>query len=114
MEVKTRYSDTDFNDHVNHTEYIKFCLESATEATLSGYYSHFTSDILWYPVLESDIIHLGESRACDILTVYTWQDETNFQIIHFSIHNHSTSKCAAVATIKFGTESLKPQTKSNL
>ncbi|XP_060064274.1 uncharacterized protein LOC132544668 [Ylistrum balloti] len=114
IEIKTRYSDTDFNDHVNQSEYIQFCLESATGATRSGYYRHFTSDILWYPVLESDIIHLGESRACEMLTIYTWQDKTNIQIIHFSIHNKSSSKCVAVATIKFDTGSLRPQANSSL
>ncbi|XP_033727543.1 uncharacterized protein LOC117316864 [Pecten maximus] len=113
-EVKTRYSDTDFNNHVNQTEYIQFCLEGVEEASQSGYYRHFTSDILLYPVLEFDIIHLGESRACEILTVSTWQDKTNDQLVHFSIHNKSSSKCVAVATIKFGSQSLRTPASSSL
>ncbi|XP_069121685.1 uncharacterized protein [Argopecten irradians] len=114
MEMKTRHSDTDFNNHVNQTNYFQFCMEGAGEAALSRYYRNFTSDILRHPVLESDIIYLGESCACENLTVSTWQDKENEQVIHFSIYNKSSSKCVAVASIKFDTRSRRPPTSSNL
>ncbi|XP_069121691.1 uncharacterized protein [Argopecten irradians] len=115
MEMRTRHSDTDYvNNHVNQTKYLQFCMEGAGEAALSRYYRNFTSDILRHPVLESDIIYLGESRACENLTVSTWQDNETEQVIHFSIYNKSSSKCVAVASIKFDTRSRRPPTSSNL
>lgn len=47
--IQTRYSDLDFNLHLNTAEYYKFCSDSASMASQSGYYRHFTSDIVHYP-----------------------------------------------------------------
>ncbi|XP_033730393.1 uncharacterized protein LOC117319750 [Pecten maximus] len=84
--IRTRYSDTDQNSHVNYSEYYRFCADCASEASRSGYYRHYADDICRFPVLETDVTFIGESPACSNLDVYTWQDNVNVQIINFAIY----------------------------
>lgn len=84
--IQTRYSDLDFNLHLNTAEYYKFCSDSASMASQSGYYRHFTSDIVHYPVLQIEASFLGECGPAEHLVVYTWQDEKDFTKLYFVIH----------------------------
>ncbi|OWF49371.1 uncharacterized protein LOC110451909 isoform X2 [Mizuhopecten yessoensis] len=99
-QLKVRHSDTDFNMHVANAEYLRYCMEAATDASISGYFRHFSRDMCWYPVLELDIIYLAQSRPGEMLDVYTWQDEYDIQAIYFSIHRDRTA--IAVSAFKFG------------
>ncbi|XP_033759383.1 uncharacterized protein LOC117341631 [Pecten maximus] len=83
--TKTRYSDLDFNLHVNVPEYYKFCSDAASKASLSGYYRHFISDIVKYPVMLTEATFLGECGPDEHLVVYTWQDDYDFTKLYFAI-----------------------------
>ncbi|XP_021361885.1 uncharacterized protein LOC110455823 [Mizuhopecten yessoensis] len=84
--TQTRYSDLDFNYHLNAAEYYRFCSDAASEASLSGYYRHFTSDIVKYPLMQTEVTFLGECGPGEKLTVYTWQDENDVTKLYFAIY----------------------------
>ncbi|OWF35682.1 hypothetical protein KP79_PYT04892 [Mizuhopecten yessoensis] len=84
--IRTRYSDTDVNFHINFGAYYGFCADCASEASQSGYYRHYDDDISQFPVLETDATFIGESAPCSNLDVYTWQDTKNVQDIYFAIY----------------------------
>ncbi|XP_060074928.1 uncharacterized protein LOC132554626 [Ylistrum balloti] len=84
--VQTRYSDMDFNLHVSYAEYYRFSCDAAAEASLSGYYRHFNSDIVNYPILQTEATFLGECGPEELLLVYTWQDEKDLEKIYFAIY----------------------------
>lgn len=80
------YSDMDRNNHVNQSSYIKFCMDAATHASLSGHYVHFNEDMCLYAPLLWTISYVGECRANDELSIYTWQSESSSpEHIEFSI-----------------------------
>lgn len=84
--VVPRHSDTDRNNHVNQSSYIKFCMDVATHASLSGYYAYYTQDMCLYAPLHWTISYVGECVANDNLHVYTWQDDDSAPShIQFSI-----------------------------
>lgn len=84
--VVPNYSDMDRNNHVNQSSYIKFCMDAATHASLSGHYVHFNDDMCLYAPLLWTISYVGESRANDELSIYTWQNESlSPEHIEFSI-----------------------------
>ncbi|OWF46352.1 uncharacterized protein LOC110455849 [Mizuhopecten yessoensis] len=83
---QTRYSDLDFNLHVNVAEYYRFCSDATSEASLSGYYRHFTSDIVKYTIMQTDATFLSECGPREQIVVYTWQDEDNFTKLYFAIY----------------------------
>lgn len=81
-----RHSDSDRNNHVNQSSYIKFCMDAATHASLSGHYVHFNEDMCLYAPLLWTISYVGECRANDELSIYTWQSESSSpEHIEFSI-----------------------------
>ena len=67
----------DRNNHVNQSSYIKFCMDAATHASLSGHYVHFNEDMCLYAPLLWTISYVGECRANDELSIYTWQSESS-------------------------------------
>ena len=71
--VIARHSDMDRNNHVNQCSYIKFCMDHATHASISGYYAYYTQDMCLYAPLQWTISHVGECFANDELHIYTWQ-----------------------------------------
>ncbi|XP_048731121.1 uncharacterized protein LOC125648201 [Ostrea edulis] len=83
--VVPNHSDTDRNNHVNQSSYIKFCMDVATHASLSGQYIHFTEDMCLYPSCQWVISYVGESMANDELHIYTWQQESAPEQLYFSI-----------------------------
>lgn len=89
MKALPLHSDTDRNNHVNQSVYLRYCCDCATEAALKGVYRRFTSDICWYPVEEISLHHVNESLVNQELIVSTWQDSFNFQLIHFLIYNNN-------------------------
>ncbi|XP_033733156.1 uncharacterized protein LOC117322391 [Pecten maximus] len=108
-QLKVRHSDMDSNMHVSNTEYLRYCMETATDASLSGYYNKYRRDMCWYPLLELDISYLAESRAGEMLDIYTWQDQNDIHFIYFAIHRDGTA--IAVAAFEFGFDEV---TSSNL
>lgn len=84
--LHTRYSDLDFNYHVNVAEYFRLCSECGTEASLSGYFRHYTSDIAKYPLLDIDATFLGECGPREKLTAVMWQDDNHAQRIYFVVY----------------------------
>ncbi|XP_061181552.1 uncharacterized protein LOC133190098 [Saccostrea echinata] len=83
--VVPNHSDTDRNNHVNQSSYIKFCMDVATKAALSGHYVHFSEDMCLYASLQWTISYVGESMANDELNIFTWQREYKPEHIYFSI-----------------------------
>jgi acyl-CoA thioesterase FadM len=79
------YSDQDLNGHVNNSSYIRYCMDAATRASLSGHYDHYTKDMCLYPSLQWTISYVGESRANDQLNIFTWQKENRPEQIYFAM-----------------------------
>ncbi|XP_033733336.1 uncharacterized protein LOC117322496 isoform X1 [Pecten maximus] len=84
--IQTRYSDLDFNSHINTSEYYRFCTDASSQAAISGYYRHFTSDIVKYPVMMTEATFLGECGPDEDLVVYTWQDDDDFTKLYFAFY----------------------------
>ncbi|XP_060074949.1 uncharacterized protein LOC132554651 isoform X1 [Ylistrum balloti] len=84
--IKTRYSDLDYNDHPNTAQYYQFCCDAASKASRSGYYRHYTSDIVNYPVMETEATFLGGCGPEEQLDIYTWQDECDITKLYFAIY----------------------------
>ncbi|XP_061181550.1 uncharacterized protein LOC133190096 [Saccostrea echinata] len=83
--VVAGHSDEDTNGHLNQSSYIRFCMDAATNASLKGYYEHYTSDMCLYPSLQWTISYMGEGLAGDQLTIFTWQKEHSPDNIRFAI-----------------------------
>jgi acyl-CoA thioesterase FadM len=79
------YSDEDMNGHVNQSSYIRFCMDAATRASLSGHYDHYTKDMCLYPSLQWTISYVGESHANDQLNIFTWQEKNCPEHIFFTM-----------------------------
>ncbi|XP_060074929.1 uncharacterized protein LOC132554627 [Ylistrum balloti] len=88
--IKTRYSDLDFNDHPNTAQYYQFCCDAASKASRSGYYRHYTSDIVNYSVMETEATFLGGCGPEEQLDIYTWQDEIAITKLFFAIYSKGT------------------------
>ncbi|OWF41897.1 uncharacterized protein LOC110461819 [Mizuhopecten yessoensis] len=104
--LQTRHGDLDTNGHIPTQEYFRFCMEGAMEASKSGFYRQFVSEIWLFPVLEADVTLLGQSFEKTELTIFTWQCESNAAKIYFVIMggNDRISECSFL----FGEEKLKP------
>lgn len=104
---KIRYSDLDTNLHVTVAEYIRFCTECATDAALAGFYRHFRSDMTLYPMLEIELVYLGEANQNDTVDVFTWQNENGSPSgVFFEVLKGT--KCIVKASSFFGLEKLRP------
>lgn len=84
--IQVRWSDTDAYKHTNYLSYVKFCLDAAQDAVANDLYSTFTGDILCYGVRSIDVLYKAESKVNDMLTVSSWQDDSNPYQINFSMH----------------------------
>lgn len=83
--IAVRFDDMDFLMHANQGAYIKFCMECAAQASTSGFYSKFSTDIAFYRPSRYAGLHLAESEAGDELEVSTWEDPENPLLLHFVI-----------------------------
>ncbi|OWF41898.1 hypothetical protein KP79_PYT04632 [Mizuhopecten yessoensis] len=83
--LQTRHSDLDSNGHVGTQEYFRFCMECAINASISGFYHHFVSNISLFPILKADITFRGQSVEGKELNILTWQCEHNPAKMYFVI-----------------------------
>jgi len=90
--IHTRASDLDPNKHVNASLYYLFCMECASKATS-------------YPVIEFDMSFQGESGSDEELTVSTWQDSKDTQLLFFAIYLYE--KCIVKAYARFGRATIR-------
>ncbi|XP_076460229.1 uncharacterized protein LOC143293294 [Babylonia areolata] len=87
MEVAA--SDTDFNGHVNQGSYMRFCCDAAQAALRAQTLAGFQHDIARYPLIEQEVIHIGESDMGDQLQVYVWQPPDRTDKVLFLITRHN-------------------------
>ncbi|XP_021371178.1 uncharacterized protein LOC110461818 [Mizuhopecten yessoensis] len=104
--LQTRHSDLDSNGHIATQEYFRFCMEGAMEASKSGFYRQFVSEIWLFPVLEADVTLLSPISERTELTIFTWQCESNAAKIYFLIMrgNDRIFECSFL----FSDRKLKP------
>ncbi|CAH1794138.1 unnamed protein product [Owenia fusiformis] len=90
-ETKVRWSDTDRYKHTNQASYIYFCLDAATDASLSNFYENIQGDFCKYHIKKITMGYHGESVANDTVVIETWQmedkDTVHFQISKKGIEN---------------------------
>ncbi|CAH1772959.1 unnamed protein product, partial [Owenia fusiformis] len=85
--IKVSASDLDMNNHVNMAIYLRYCLDAGYMACKDGAYEGFEGDLLTYKVQKSSCLFFGESVLEALLSVYTWEDSTQKNLIHFQIEN---------------------------
>jgi acyl-CoA thioesterase FadM len=90
-DMRVRWNDTDGYKHTNYLSYVKFCFDAAQDAVANGKYSAFSGDILQYDVKAVEMLYKAESKATDLLTVLSWEDDADPFNIHFSMHKDDDS-----------------------
>jgi hypothetical protein len=83
-------------------------MDTATRASLSGHYDHYTEDMCLYPSLQWTISYVGESRAIDQLNIFTWQNINHPEHIHFAMVVNGQS-IIFHASATFGNDPQKPK-----
>lgn len=84
-EVRVQHSVTDFLNHVNQSEFLRYCLDAAAQASHAGHLRNFTADLFEYRVRQADLLHQGEGFPGDTLDVAVWEDERRTDTLHFQI-----------------------------
>ncbi|XP_076449915.1 uncharacterized protein LOC143286171 isoform X2 [Babylonia areolata] len=82
-------SDTDTNRHVNQGSYMRFCCDAAQAALRAQALAGFQHDIARYPLIEHQVIYMGESDVGDQLQVYVWQPPDRTDKVLFLITRHN-------------------------
>ncbi|CAH1774402.1 unnamed protein product [Owenia fusiformis] len=85
LEIIVQSSDLDMNMHSNHSAYTRFCCDAAAAAIANKAFKNFEMDICRYEIKSMSNLFKGESRANDVLTVFTWEDNSERKTIHFEI-----------------------------
>ncbi|KAL3836672.1 hypothetical protein ACJMK2_022094 [Sinanodonta woodiana] len=83
------FSDTDSNEHVNHSTYVRWCSDAASVAATTGNYSNFKMDIGSYSLEILEGYYIGELVVGDEAVVNTWQDENDYRKLYFAITKDS-------------------------
>ena len=100
-ELRVRWNDTDAYKHTNYLSYVKFCFDAAQNAISEGVYSAFSGDVLHYGVKAVEMVYKAESRANDVLTIVSWEDEYDPYKIHFSMNQKSNNSLVYQSRIEF-------------
>lgn len=91
------WSDIDTLNHVNHSNYLKFCLDAAS---LALKHSRQESSFL---VKEATIVYKGEVKERDIMDIYMWQSKVP-NVLYFQIEVQN--EVVLNATIEFYAQSI--------
>lgn len=83
--LRVRYDDMDMLFHTNHSAYLMYAMDCASEAAKAGFYSKVREDVAFYKARGTISVHLGQSRAGDELEVASWEDRENPLLLHFLI-----------------------------
>ncbi|CAH1263507.1 Hypp2722 [Branchiostoma lanceolatum] len=78
-------SDTDFLRHVSHYQYVRYCCDCVSFGAEKGAYSIITGDMAQYKIKRFELLNLGEARTGDVLTVTSWEDPAQSDLIKFQI-----------------------------
>ena len=85
FEVRSSYSDLDFNGHVNQSIFVKWCSDAGSEAAICGYLPDFKTEIGKYPESRIRLKYVGEGMVDQYFVIYAWQDENLPLTINFVI-----------------------------
>ena len=91
--MKTAFSDTDTNLHVNQAHYVRYCVDCAETATAAGFYSGIKENFLLYGAKSLTTLYSGESRAGEELIIHTWEDASNPLLLYFQIEKEEKAIC---------------------
>ena len=105
--VCVAHSDTDHLKHLNHSHYLRFCMDAAAEAVETGALKNFTGDLFEYKLKDADLLYQAECHAGDKLDIYLWEDETNRHQLHFQIKKNTQD-------VHFSSVTFYNKLKSNL
>ena len=84
-EVVVVPSDLDFNFHMNNSQYITICMDSATIAVEKGSLSQFKTDICWYHVKTMRVFYTREAKSGDKLSVSVWENPGEKLVLYFQV-----------------------------
>ncbi len=99
-------SDTDTNQHLNTSNFIRFCMDAGSDAACKGRLSIFKKDLVYYDIQMISQIYLGEALINDQVIVQCWQDESDVKWLNFDILNRSKIICKC--QIKFSGQVTAP------
>ena len=91
--MKTAFSDTDSNLHVNQAHFVRYCVDCAETATAAAFYSGIKENFLLYGAKSLTTLYSGESRAGEELIIHTWEDASNPLLLYFQIEKEEKSIC---------------------
>ncbi|XP_071479896.1 uncharacterized protein [Diadema antillarum] len=87
-------SETDANQHVNHTAFIKYCIDCASLAAIEGgVLSHFHDDMAYYKLKDFELEYVQEISVGDKINVVCWEDSTNRRVIRFLVKTAEKTAC---------------------
>eukprot|EP00058_Branchiostoma_floridae_P022882 XP_002608372.1 hypothetical protein BRAFLDRAFT_91331 [Branchiostoma floridae] len=83
--VQVAPSDTDNYRHVGWFQYVRYCCDCASFGAEQGAYAAITGDTVQCRVKRAEALYQGEARAGDVLTVASWEDPQQPDLIKFQI-----------------------------
>ena len=85
--VRVAHTDIDFNQHLNTSAYVRYCIDCGTDASVKGFLRNLrTSDGL-PKIARVKLEYLAESRGGDRLDVCAWEHPEHTDALQFIILN---------------------------
>ncbi len=100
--TKVLSSDTDKNQHLNMSVYIKYFMDAGSSMAIEGKLTGFHGDLAYYDIVKLSITFLGEAVLDDELKTACWEDARDAKLLNFEMLNGS--KVISQCQIKFAAE----------
>ncbi len=100
--TKVLSSDTDRNQHLNTSVYIKYFMDAGSSMAIEGKLTGFDGDLAYYDIVKLSITFLGEAVLDDQMKIECWEDASNAKLLNFEMTNGS--KVISQCQVKFAAE----------
>ena len=87
--AKVSHSDIDFNQHLNASVYVRYCMDCAIDASNAGFlkYAFQNQETYLRKVANVKLLYLAESVPGDQLSVCVWNHPNDKDVVKFLIQN---------------------------
>ena len=95
--IKAASSETDLNNYVNQSVYLRYCLDCANLAVMQGgVLTRFRKDMAYYNLKRFSVEYLREIKAGDEIQVMCWEDTSRAGVLCFLIETQQKTACRCV------------------
>ena len=97
-QMKAHYCDVDLFGHVNNANYLKYCLEAASDAVKNKFYSKVLKNVYRCHMQDMEQLYIGQCHAGDTIAMETWENPSDPYTLYFMMFNNGT--CIYQCTLK--------------